>query len=136
MHLAQAAVPCMLLEDATEPSHIIDPAIVSGVIYRNACILSNGSRRDLFQATKLRVSLARYNKEVKADPAFFLGFLDLWASRPLPSVIRRSFKFARYHGVVLPHESAGSIDEKPHRANGSNAFSAFDWLKRADVIQV
>lgn len=134
--LQEDAVPCMLLDDAEAPCNEIDPIAVRGVIYRNACILTNGSRRDFFQASNLRQSLARYEHARKASPDFFLGFLDLWATSPLPSVIRRSYKFAGFHGAVYHHEAAGLIDEEIYPSGFTNPSSAFDWLKRGDIIKV
>ncbi|KAI9744746.1 MAG: hypothetical protein M1818_001671 [Claussenomyces sp. TS43310] len=133
--LFEAAVPCMLLDDAEQPCNTIAPQVVRGIIYRNACILTNGARRDFFQASKLRNSIGRYQQTRKNSPDFFLGFLDLWTTSPLPSVIRRSYKFASFNGAVLHHEAASAVEQEVYPTGSSNSSSAFDWLKRDDIIK-
>lgn len=137
LHLLSAAdIPCMLLDEAADPNLEVNTSLLCGVIYKNACILGNGLRRDFFQASKLRSSLSQYEAISKRRPTFFTGFLDLWASTPLPSVIRRSYKFAKFHGAVLHHEAAGGTPFQAHNTRAwGNALSAFDWLKRDDIVE-
>lgn len=128
---------CMLLDDAGNPTNMVDPSMLSGIIYKNGCILTNGSRRDFFQAANLRISLARHSEELRRDPNYSIAFLDLWIERPLPSVIRRAYKFAKFHGAIIYHEAAACLDGHAANSNVSiNCSSAFDWLKRDDVIKV
>jgi len=133
----KSGLSCMLLEDAGNPINRVDPSLLSGVIYKNACILTNGSRRDFFQARKLRISLARHCEELKRDPNYAVAFLDLYIDKPLPSVIRRAYKFAKFHAAIIHHDAAGVVDDqKANCAVSSNPCSAFDWLKRDDIVKV
>lgn len=134
--LVRSGLPCILLDDASNPNYKVDPSILSGIIYRNACILSNGSRRDYFQASKLRRSLARHCEELKRDPNYLIAFLDLWVTRPLPSVIRRAFKFANFHRAIFHHSPAREVYHEAHTLVSGNPSSAFDWLKRDEIIKV
>ena len=115
----------------------IDFGLVAGMIFLNACILRNGMRRDYFQALELREGLGRCDRQRKTRPSFFVGFLDLWGSRPSPAVIRRSHKFAKHHNAVLRIGPAlGVADVDHNQPTGEIALSGFDWLKRQEIIEV
>lgn len=132
--LTCSGVACILLDDASEPVRTVDLAPLSGVIYKNACILPDGSRRDFFQAAKLRNSLGKCDRQRVKNKNLFVGFLDRWTTRPIPAVVRRAYKFAQFHGAVLSH-AAG--DERGWNGGSvGNCLSAFDWIKRNDIIQV
>ncbi|RDW73621.1 hypothetical protein BP5796_07063 [Coleophoma crateriformis] len=130
-HLAQQQVEVLLSTDASVAVSMDDLNLVSGLISRNACILENGLRRDFFQANKLRTSLARASQARKNNPNFFIGLYDLWHSQPAPAVIRRSHKFANFHGAVFAHGPAAEAEAIPSQV----CLGAFDWIKRSDVVQ-
>lgn len=132
--LRRAEIPCMLLDEAQNPHDDVNLDLLCGVIYKNACILPNGERRDFFQAANLRRSMGRCQEALKRQPNFFIGFLDLWHTRPLSSVIRRAHKFAKFHGAIILHGPERQVDEQTqHLDSVDNAYGAFDWLKRVDV---
>lgn len=132
--LVYSGVPCMLLDDASEPTRGVDLTHLFGVIYQNACILPDGSRRDFFQASKLRNGLGKCEKRRAKSKDFFVGFFDRWTTRPIPAVIRRGFKLAQFYGAILNHAPVG--EREWNGSNAGNCLSAFDWIKRADIIMV
>jgi hypothetical protein len=133
-HLLRCGIPCILLDDSSDPVKTIDPTLLQGIIFKNASILPTGARRDFFQAAKLRSSLGKYQSHRAKENSFFVGFLDRWKSRPLPAVIRRGYKFAQFHGAVFSHTAENEMGWNGD--NAGNCLSAFDWIKRADIIQV
>jgi hypothetical protein len=134
--IAAVGVSVLFIEESQDLVLSIHPSFVSGVIFRNACIMRDGSRRDFFQAADLRKSLARCASERQNRPTFFTGFLDLWSEKPKSAVIRRSNKIARFNDAIL--YSGPESESLRHAAGHTNqeSSSAFDWLKREEIIQV
>jgi len=113
--------------------HGVNFNFVDGVIFENACIHSDGERRDFFQAMELRQGLGRAARQ-RETRKFFVGFHDLWESRPEPAIIRRAFKFAKFYNTCLqvgPTKSLSNIEEC---VPVEMCLSGFDWLKRDDVL--
>ena len=139
--LRQACIEClradldvMLLDDSDVPTTAPVYALVAGVIFRNAAILSNGTRRDFFAATKLRTALARCKMQLKTRDDFFLGFQDLWSVKPQASVVRRAYKMAKFHKAALHHAPLDSL-ENSLAPSSSDCLSAFDCMKRSEIIK-
>ncbi|KAG8411014.1 hypothetical protein J3459_016736 [Metarhizium acridum] len=109
----------------------------SGVILENACILPNGQRRDYFKAKRLREVMVRCATERSQKPGFFIGFSELWETRPHPSVIRRAVKLAEHFGAVVEHGFADPSMklERPPR-DATYTLSAFEYLRRGDVTEI
>lgn len=130
------AVVLMVYPDETALDDI-DFRLVAGVVFLNACVLRNGTRRDYFQALELREGLGRCDRQRKLRPSFFVGFLDLWDERPSPAVIRRSHKFAKHHNAVIRIAPALGVTDVGHnQPSGEISLSSFDWLKRQEIIEV
>lgn len=115
----------------------IDFGLLVGTIFENACILVNGHRRDFFRAVRLREMMGRCADERVVRPAFFVGFLDLWQSRPTAAVVRRAFKQAEYYEATLEHGpmTGCSLEDSP-RGKLPMSLSGFDFLKRTEIIEV
>ncbi len=74
-----------------------------GVIIENACILRDGQRRDYFQSRRLREVITMCAAQRAVRPGFFVGFHDVWESRPSAAVVCRAVKVARHFEAVLEH---------------------------------
>lgn len=131
-------IPILLLAPHDAP--IWNSVVVSnatGVIVENACILPSGQRRDYFLARTLQTLMAKCSKEREDRPDFFVGFLDLWDTRPHPSIVRRAVKLAEHFGAVIEH---GPLD--PHVNFGgpirsaTQTLSGFEFLRRAALTEV
>ena len=133
--LVNSNIPCILLDEIKGAASAIDASLLSGVIYQNACILNNGTRRDFFQAYRLRDALGRCESVRSRNKNFFIGFLDWWTTRPTSAVVRRAHKLAQFNGAVLVHAEYGKGGSWDESYSSGNCLSAFDWIKRADVIQ-
>jgi len=134
--LASLDVPVILQchHDCEAIDHV-DLSLASGVIIENACILPNGQRRDYFKARRLRDTMARCSVQRDKRPDFFVGFLDRWATRPKPSVVRRAAKVAQHFDAVMEHGS--SIDAKAYPLeSAAKALSGFEYLRRAEMVEV
>lgn len=133
---AEKGVSCLYMKDADEPASRVNLSLTCGVIFKNACIQPDGTRRDFFRASNLRDGLARCTAQRESRPNFFVGFLDLWNVKPSAAVVRRSTKLTSFNGAVL---HCGPAQRGPglHGLQITrNCSSAFDWLKREDIIQV
>ncbi|KAM0325924.1 hypothetical protein ACHAQA_007229 [Verticillium albo-atrum] len=109
----------------------------SGIIIENACILRNGGRRDYFIARRLRETMARCNGEREERPEFFVAFLDQWDVRPHPSVVKRAVKIAEHFGAVIEHgPSESAFGASPVAASASRTIGGFEYLRRAEIIQL
>lgn len=137
--LASIEVPVILVcQHDCEAIDDVDLSIASGLIVENACILSNGQRRDYFKARRLRDTMARCTLQRDKRPDFFVGFLDRWETQPMPSVVRRAAKIAQHfdavieHGPIAPTASgkASSLE------SASKTMSAFEYLRRAEMVEV
>ena len=123
---------CQLLD-------IIDMSIVDGLILENACILDNGQRRDYFRSAGLRKVMTKCNSRRSHFPAFFVGFYDLWHTRPAASVVKRAGKLAEHFGAIMFHGPSPELvptmvdHEEP---DISTCLSALQYLRRADTIDV
>jgi len=96
---------------------------------KNACVLSDGRRRDFFRAVQLRECVARCKRQMKKRPEFFLGFLEVWTTRPSAATLRRAFKLADFFGAVIQAQAASQ-----HNTRTDMSLSAFDWLKRPEIV--
>jgi hypothetical protein len=110
----------------------------AGIILENACIMPDGTRRDFFRSAGLRVTAGRCAAERNERPDFFFGFLDLWTQPPRVSVIKRAEKVAAHFGAVLEHGPKSTQDDTILLAQpvASTSISGFEWLRRAETIQV
>lgn len=129
-----AGLDVMLLEDSDTPTTAPVYPLVAGVVFRNAAILTNGERRDFFQATKLRTALARCKMQQKTREEFFVGFLDLWHTKPLPAVVRRANKMAKFHKATLHQASSDSL-QNSITLPVADCLSAFDLLRSQDIVK-
>jgi hypothetical protein len=106
--------------------------LLIGLILENSTILSNGQRRDFFQSDRLRSIMDRCAQERLVRPSFFLGFNDLWETRPTAAVVRRAFKLAEFFGATLTHG--------PLNRSATERFpismSGFDYLKGDQIVTV
>lgn len=134
--LASLEVPVILsCQHDCEAIDHVDLSLASGVILENACILPSGERRDYFKSRRLRDTMARCSVQRDKRPEFFVGFLDLWESRPKPSVVRRAAKIAQHFDAVMEH---GPIDgaNASSLVSSSKTMSAFEYLRRSEMIEV
>lgn len=134
--LASLDVPVILQchHDSEAIDHV-DLSLASGVIIENACILPNGQRRDYFKARRLRDTMARCSTQRDKRPDFFVGFLDRWATRPKPSVVRRAAKVAQHFDAVMEHGSSTDAKAYPLES-ATKALSGFEFLRRAEMVEV
>ncbi|CAG7564503.1 unnamed protein product [Fusarium equiseti] len=134
--LASLDVPVILQchHDCEAIDHV-DLSLASGVIIENACILPNGQRRDYFKARRLRDTMARCSAQRDKRPDFFVGFLDRWATRPKPSVVRRAAKVAQHFDAVMEHGSSTDAKAYPLES-ATKALSGFEYLRRAEMVEV
>ncbi|CCG84862.1 protein of unknown function [Taphrina deformans PYCC 5710] len=110
----------------------INLSLCHGVIIRNATILENGSRRDFFRGFELRDVLARCAKQRSTRPTFTTVLHDP-CELPSTPTLRRAYKFARFHEVILSVCSLIAIQKDLPQPE---PLSAFDWLKRLDVLDL
>ncbi|KAM0575553.1 hypothetical protein ACHAP9_000816 [Verticillium nonalfalfae] len=109
----------------------------SGLIMENACILRDGTRRDYFIARRLRDTMTRCTTEREDRPEFFVAFLDQWDVRPHPSVVKRAVKIAEHFGAVIEHgPSDAAMAASPVVASASRTIGGFEYLRRAEIIQL
>lgn len=104
-------------------------ALIDGFMIKNACILSDGQRRDFFRAVQVRECVARCKRQMKKRPEFFMGFLEVWRTRPSAATLRRAFKLADFFGAVIQAQAASQ-----HNTRTEMSLSAFDWLKRPEIV--
>jgi hypothetical protein len=104
-------------------------ALIDGFMIQNACVLPNGQRRDFFRAASLRECVARCKRQKKKRPEFFMGFLEIWTTRPSAATLRRAFKLADFFGAVVQAQAASQ-----HNTRTEMSLSAFDWLKRPEIV--
>ncbi|SPJ88071.1 uncharacterized protein FTOL_12540 [Fusarium torulosum] len=137
--LASIEVPVILVcQHDCEAIDDVDLSIASGLIVENACILSNGQRRDYFKARRLRDTMARCTLQRDKRPDFFVGFLDRWETQPMPSVVRRAAKIAQHFDAVIEH---GPIDptasgKASSLESASKTMSAFEYLRHAEMVEL
>lgn len=114
----------------------LDMTLVDGIIFENACIHSDGERRDFFQAAELRYGLGRCARQRETRPEFFVGFHDIWEIRPTPAIIRRAFKLSKFFGATLQIGSVRSLSQIDECVPVEMCLAGFDWLKRDNVSQM
>jgi hypothetical protein len=134
LELRQYDGPLVLRADAD--SHIWDSLnfnFVDGILLENACVLPSGEGRDFFRASRVRECAAQCKHQRNNRPGFFLGFIELWRICPSAATLRRAYKLADFFGaniLAMPSEDSRDngvpLKEKP--------LSAFDWLKKSDVV--
>lgn len=126
----------VLAGDPTLP--IIDKInfeLLSGLVLYNANMHRSGLRKDFFQASRMRESVARCTRQKKTREEFFLGFLEEWDTAPLASVLRRTFKLAEFFGAVLQAQSS-NLRRGKRLEKTAMCMSGFDWLKRPEIIEL
>jgi hypothetical protein len=130
----QVGVVLMCDPDTKALQHI-NFGLLVGTVFENACILDNGARRNFFQTVGLREMMGRCAKERLLRPTFLVKFLDLWSVQPTAAVARRAHKLAEYFGASFEH---GAVAHQgwAARAKCPTSLSAFDYLKRSEVVEV
>jgi len=111
----------------------INLGMSSGLIINNACILPDGERRDYFRSYQLRDMMTQCARERAKRPWFFVGFNDLWDSRPSHAVVCRAEKLARHFEAVYEHgpaQASGQGESMPKSVSG------FEVLRKAEVTDV
>lgn len=117
--------------------NLVDFDLIAGIIIENGCILANGHRRDFFRASRVRHLMGKCAEKRVDRPSFFVGFYDLWHIRPSAGVVRRSFKLAEFYGAAFEHAPlAEAYWESNQRRRLPLSLGAFDYLKRADTVEV
>jgi hypothetical protein len=115
----------------------VDLRILVGVIIESACILPNGERRDYFRSQLLRDTMVRCAEERIERPEFFVGFHDVWETRPRAAVVRRASKIAQHFGAVLEFEpSRLSGPVQMNTAKLPVSMSGFEYLRRSETCEV
>lgn len=104
-------------------------ALIDGFMIKNACVLPNGQRRDFFRAVQMRECVARCKRQMENRPEFFMGFLEVWTTRPSAATLRRAFKLADFFDAVIQAQAASQ-----HNTRIEMCLSAFDWLKRPEIV--
>jgi hypothetical protein len=104
-------------------------ALIDGFMIMNACVLPDGQHRDFFRAVQLRECVARCKRQKKKRPDFFMGFLEVWTTRPSAAILRRAFKLADFFGAVVQAQAASQ-----HNTRTEISLSGFDWLKRPEIV--
>lgn len=131
----QQNVPVILIGEV-ESSFLdyIDMNLVSGIIVQNASVYPDGKRRDFFKSARLRDVVARCKRQRKTKPTFFLGFLELWDILPSAATLRRAYKLADFFGAVVDarHRLPSHGPDEPR----GMCLSAFDWLKKAEIVHL
>jgi len=112
----------------------IDFSSIIGVILENSTILPNGQRRDFFRSDRFRERMSRCASERVKRPTFFLGFNDIWETRPSAAVVRRSFKIAEFFGATLTHGPLHKLGTPTSKFPVS--MSGFDFLKSNEIVEV
>lgn len=112
----------------------INLTLVDGLIIRNATTLTTGLRRDFFRAFELRDVLGRCSKQRTARPSFTTILHDP-CETPSPPTLRRAYKFARFHEVILS-VCQSDLNRVPQCLPLEEPYSAFDWLKRLDALDL
>ncbi|BFZ56046.1 hypothetical protein PYCC9005_003088 [Savitreella phatthalungensis] len=112
----------------------IDLGLCDGLVIRNAAILPTGDRRDFFKGFELRDVLGRCTRQ-KAQRPHFTAILHDPSLPPSVPILRRAYKFAKFHEVILAscgRDTARLRSALPRK----EPYSAFDWLKRPDVLEL
>ena len=122
--ILQADADCQIWDD-------LDFRLIDGVILQNACVLSNGHRRDFFRASRVRTCAAQCKQEKSSRPGFFFGFLETWKTRPSAAVVRRAYMLGDFFGAVVQVRPEQVSDES--EAVRETPISGFDWLKLSNV---
>lgn len=131
--MTKQGVQVMLMCDTdAEILRSIDFDMLFGVILENSTILLNGERRDFFRSDRLRGVMSRCAEVRVERPTFFLGFHDLWETRPTAAVVRRAFKLAEFFGATLTH---GPFGQQRH-TKFPISMSGFDYLKGNQIVDV
>lgn len=131
--MTKQGVQVMLMCDTdAEILRSIDFDMLFGVILENSTILLNGERRDFFRSDRLRGVMSRCAEVRVERPTFFLGFHDLWETRPTAAVVRRAFKLAEFFGATLTH---GPLGQQRH-TKFPISMSGFDYLKGNQIVDV
>jgi hypothetical protein len=133
--LCQQRVGVMVICDPdSEILRSIDFGLLIGGIFENSTICTNGQRRDFFRTIRLREIMGRCADERVERPRFFVGFHDLWHTRPTSAVVRRSYKIAEFYGATLVQ---GKIDQDEDlQRKLPISMSGFDYLKSNDTVAV
>ncbi|KAK3349640.1 hypothetical protein B0T25DRAFT_582541 [Lasiosphaeria hispida] len=109
----------------------VDFGLLVGVIIENACILTDGGRRDYFHSQQLREVMSRCAGERAKRPGFFVGFRDGWDKQPSAAVVCRAFKVAAHFGAVLEHHANGEAARRlPFPMSG------FEYLRKAKMTEL
>ncbi|KAF2423713.1 hypothetical protein EJ08DRAFT_595586 [Tothia fuscella] len=115
----------------------VDFSIIAGLILENATILPNGHRRDFFRAERVRELMAQCAEKRIERPSFFVGFYDLWHTRPTAAVVRRAFKVAEYYGATLEHlPLMDAYWEDNAKRKLPMSLGGFDYLKRPETVNL
>jgi hypothetical protein len=125
----------LMCDPDTQALRSINFGLLVGAVFENACILDSGKRRNFFRTVDLREMMGRCADERVIRPAFLVKFLDLWSVQPTAAVVRRAHKLAEYFGASLEH-GARSEQRWAEHVKFPISLSAFDYLKRSDVVEV
>ncbi|KAK5011641.1 hypothetical protein LTR28_010812, partial [Elasticomyces elasticus] len=136
--LCQKQVNVVVMTQPDDPLiEYINFNLVAGVIFLNACVLPNGLRRDFFQAAQLREGIGRCLRQKKTRPDFFMGFFDLWDTRPNAATVKRAQRVADFHSTTIhirPRTSITRVEYSDHAKEV--CLSGFDQLKKPEIIEL
>lgn len=115
---------------------LVDFGFAGGVIVENACILSDGSRRDYFRSARLRQIMTRCAEQRRERPGFLVGFHDVWEQRPSAAVVCRALKLARHFEAVYGH-GPKQVGQDFHGVQDvAQTISGFEFLRRPETCEV
>ncbi|KAF2458193.1 hypothetical protein BDY21DRAFT_420854 [Lineolata rhizophorae] len=109
----------------------------SGVVLRNATILSDGEMRDYFQMEKMKSTVKSFVTQSTLRPFTVMMWEMVDDNVELShAVIRRSFSWTSYHGGVPFIGTASSLLDAASSTTVMEPLGAFQWLKEGKIMKV
>ncbi|KAK1140555.1 hypothetical protein N8T08_010301 [Aspergillus melleus] len=109
---------------------------ISGLVMRNASIMSQGEKRDYFQIVKLQPTIKAFVSEACMRDFVVLAWETVDDNAPLSNaVVQRSLQWCNFYSAIPWIGRQSALQNAALNVKIIEPLSSFGWLKDADVMK-
>ncbi|KAJ6032272.1 Glycosyl transferase family 1 [Penicillium herquei] len=121
--------------DFLKNRHVLSSAAITGLVIRNASILSHGEKRDYFQMSKLQPTIKAFVSEACTRNFVVAAWETVNEDVTIPNmVLRRSLQWCNFYSMMPWIGTDSALYNSEMNTPIIELISAFGWLKEAKVM--
>ena len=121
--------------DFLKDRNVLQTDAVSGLVIRNASILSNGEKRDYFQMDKLQATIKAFVSEACMRNFVVMAWETVDDDTPVSNaVLRRSMQWCNFYSAISWIGSESALQDATVNTRAVEPLPAFGWLKEAHTM--